>query len=55
MWTCFPSWWLTYVAKTKLLHLYDPKALYSVFIKDQDIFERGEVPDKYAQFVAVVM
>ena len=30
-------------SQTKWLHVYDPKALHSVFVKDQDHFDRGPV------------
>ena len=33
--------------QTKLLHVYDPKALHSVFVKDQDHFDRGVVALAY--------
>ena len=31
-----------YALQARMLHIYDPKALHSVYIKDQDSYYRGE-------------
>ncbi len=32
-----------------MLHIYDPKAMYSVYVKDQDNYYRGEKTIGYVQ------